>query len=124
MKFHKDAFRTQLWSLQMRGKKTYLFCRPDATNQKKFPMEGFVRNDKYEAVVEGLGCKSFKTQVRLIPMPQQEHRSNIGIYCIVSTLNVLSTPNASKTVREKCFEATPGPGDLIFWPSTWWHETR
>ena len=60
MKFHQDAYRTQLWSLQMRGKKTYVFCSPDAHTSRSvpFPMEVFARREEDEEFVESQGCKS------------------------------------------------------------------
>ena len=59
MKFHQDAYRTQLWSLQIRGKKTYIFCRPDVHKRSvEFPIKFFVRRDEDETIVDNLDCKS------------------------------------------------------------------
>ena len=93
MKFHKDAYRTSLWSYQITGEKTFVFCDQDV------PMSVIDNIDAFNPTDEML--RNWKTKLR-----------GFG-------------KNDEADYKEpQCFQHTAKAGEYIFWPSTWWHETK
>ena len=105
MELHRDNLQNNVWGLQLSGKKAFVFCEPMAHRA---------------AAMGAMGSMSGDSSGHINTFDAAGAGGDGGDEGVKRRAEVRATFEA----KGKCWKVLLAPGDLVYWPSRWYHQSR